>query len=76
MGDQLAEKAVGQLSYEIDTEVTNMLVENAAHDEDLVWSKTPLIGVSKQDHYNGFMEIIGIAAQKIYDRTKRLRDIV
>lgn len=71
LGDQLAEKAVGQLSYEIDTEVTNMLVENAAHNEDLVWSKTAPVGVSKQDHYNGFMEIVGIAAQKIYDRTKR-----
>lgn len=51
LGDQLAEKAVGQLSYEIDTEICNMLVENAAQDSDLVWSKTLPVGVSKQEHY-------------------------
>lgn len=51
LGDQLAEKAVGQLSYEIDTEVTQMLIDNAPNDSDLVWSKTLPVGVSKQEHY-------------------------
>ena len=71
LGDQLAEKAVGQLSYEIDTEITQMLIDNAAADSDLVWSKTLPVGVSKQEHYAGFVEILEIARQKIYDRTKR-----
>ena len=71
LGDQLAEKAVGELSYEIDTEITNMLVENAAEDADLVWSKTLPVGVSKAEHYEGFAEILEIAKQKIYDATKK-----
>lgn len=36
LGDQLAEKAVGQLEYEIDTEVTQLLIDNANSDDDLV----------------------------------------
>lgn len=71
LGDQLAEKAVGQLSYEIDTEITNLLIDNASQDGDLVWSKTLPTGVSKTEHYEGFVEILEIARQKIYDRTKR-----
>lgn len=47
LGDQLAEKAVGELSYEIDTEITNMLVEHAKKDDELVWSKTLPIGVNQ-----------------------------
>lgn len=71
LGDQLAEKAVGQLEYEIDTEVTQLLIDNANSDDDLVWSKTLPVGVSKAEHYEGFTEILEIARQKIYDRTKR-----
>lgn len=72
LGDQLAEKAVGQLSYEIDTEVVNLLDTTAGTaDVALAWSKTLPVGVSKQEHYQGFMEIVEIARQLIYDRTKR-----
>lgn len=71
LGDQLAEKAVGQLNYEIDTEITDLLINNASQDGDLVWSKTLPVGVSKQEHYAAFTEIIEIGKQKIYDRTKR-----
>ena len=71
LGDQLAEKAVGELSYEIDTEVTNMLVDNAVSDDELVWSKTLPVGVAKSEHYEGFVEILEIAKQKIYDATKK-----
>ena len=55
LGDQLAEKAVGELSYEIDTEITNMLIENADVDAELEWSKTLPIGVSKAEHYKLFV---------------------
>lgn len=71
LGDQLAEKAVGQLAYEIDTEITQLLIDNAESDDSIVWSKTLPVGVSKTEHYEGFTEIIEIARQKIYDRTKR-----
>lgn len=55
LGDQLAEKAVGQLSYEIDTEVCQLLIDNANQDGDLVWSKTLPVGVSKTEHYKLFV---------------------
>lgn len=71
LGDQLAEKAVGQLSYEIDTEITDLLIANAADDADLVFNKTVPYGVSKAQHYDAFSEIVEIGRQKIYDKTKR-----
>ena len=71
LGDQLAEKAVGELSYEIDTEITQLLIDNADEAAELVWSKTLPVGVSKTEHYEGFTEILGIATQIVYDRTKR-----
>ena len=71
LGDQLAEKAVGQLSYEIDTEITQLLIDSAPEANDLVWSKTLPIGVSKQEHYAGFVEVLEMAAAKLYQRTKK-----
>lgn len=71
LGDQLAEKAVGELSYEIDTEITNLLVSNAVVDADLKFNKTLPTGVSMADHYERFSEIVEIGRQKIYDKTKR-----
>lgn len=72
LADQLAEKAVGQLQYEIDTEVVEFLDEMAGNENaDLTWSKNPLVGVSKQEHYAAFAEILEIGKQKIYDLTQR-----
>lgn len=71
LGDQLAEKAVGQLQYEIDTEVVKLLADTAELKEDLVWSKTLPVGVNKRDHYEGFSEVVEIARQHIYDATQR-----
>ena len=72
LGDQLAEKAVGELSYEIDTEITNLLSKMAGDaDAELVWSKTVPMGISKAEHYEGFTEVLEIAKQKIYDRTQK-----
>lgn len=71
LGQQLAEKAVGQLTYEIDTEICQMLIDNADEDQGLVWSKTPLIGVSKQDHYAAFTEVIDQGSTIIYNRTRK-----
>ena len=76
LGDQLAEKAVGQLQYEIDTEVVQLLDETAGTANSLLaWSKQLPVGVNKRDHYYGFVEVVEIARQIIYDRTKRLTEL-
>ena len=71
LGDQLAEKAVAELSYEIDTEITQLLIDNAGEDAKLRWNKALPVGVSKADHYAGFAETIADAGRVIYDRTKK-----
>jgi hypothetical protein len=69
---QIAEQACGELAYEIDTEIVTMLKEGAgAALEELTWSKTLPVGVSKFEHYNGFLEIVEMAKAIIYDRTKK-----
>lgn len=67
---QIAEQACGELAYEIDTEIVDMLKEGAgAANPELVWSKTLPVGVSKFEHYNGFLEIVEKAKAEIYKRT-------
>ena len=74
---QIAEQACGELAYEIDTEIVAMLKDGAkagtSADElaKLTWSKTLPVGVSKFEHYNGFLEVVEIAKAIIYDRTKK-----
>lgn len=66
---QIAEQACGELAYEIDTEIVNMLKNGAKVDDSLVWSKTLPMGVSKYEHYNGFLEVVEAARAIIYQRT-------
>ena len=69
---QIAEQACGELAYEIDTEIVSMLKEGAGEAlTELTWSKTLPVGVSKFEHYNGFLEIVEMAKAIIYDRTKK-----
>lgn len=74
---QIAEQACGELAYEIDTEIVAMLKDGAAAGttekelKALTWSKTLPAGVSKFEHYNGFLEIVEMAKAIIYDRTKK-----
>lgn len=56
---------------EIDTEVTQLLIDNAVVDNELIWSKTVPLGVSKAQHYEGFSELVEIAKAKIYNKTQR-----
>ena len=78
---QIAEQACGELAYEIDTEIVGMLFEAAkkGYDADenvrkqLTWSKTLPIGVSKYEHYNGFLEVVEAAKAIIYNRTKKFQ---
>jgi hypothetical protein len=71
LGEILATQACAELSYEIDTEVVNLLVKNATVHADLAWNKRLPVGVSKRDHYAGFAEVIELASQHIYDATKK-----
>ena len=71
LGDQLAEKAVGQLSYEIDNEVVDLLVENAEKSEKLRFNMVQRVGESMFERYEAFAKVIADATQIIYDRTKR-----
>jgi hypothetical protein len=69
---QIAEQACGELAYEIDTEIVDMLYEAAfKHDKVLSWSKALPVGVSKFEHYNGFLEVIEEAKAEIYRRTRK-----
>lgn len=69
---QIAEQACGELAYEIDTEIVTMLKEGAGEAlAELTWSKTLPVGVSKFEHYNGFLEVVEMAKAIIYDRTKK-----
>ena len=69
---QIAEQACGELAYEIDTEIVDMLYRAAFdHEEVLEWSKTLPVGVSKFEHYNGFLEVIEEAKAIIYNRTRK-----
>ena len=56
---------------EIDTEIVDMLYQAAEEDEKLVWSKTLPVGVSKFEHYNGFLEVLEAARSIIYKRTQK-----
>jgi hypothetical protein len=71
LGDQLAEKAVGQLAYEIDTEITGLLIAQAEVSGLLTFNRTVPTGVSKAEHFEGFVETLEIGRQLIYDKTKR-----
>lgn len=72
LGQQLAEKAVGQLSYEIDTEIVKLLDTTAGDAQaSLTWGKNQPVGISKAEHYEGFAELVGIAKDIIYNRTQR-----
>ena len=70
LGDQLAEKAAGQLAYEIDTEVVNA-IDDAAGEAKITWNKAVPQYISKAEHYEGFSEAIEIGKQLVYDATQR-----
>jgi len=71
LGEVLATQACAELSYEIDTEVVTLLYKNARKADELTFNKALPAGVSKRDHYAGFAEVIELASQIIYDRTKK-----
>lgn len=74
-GEDLAGKlekvAVHTLKYEIDTEITNLLIANASIDSDLVFNVIPRAGVSLSQHYEGLEQVIANAKMKIYKITQK-----
>lgn len=70
LGDQLAEQAVGQLAYEIDTEIVN-LIDECAGDAALKFNKRIPAGVSMSQHFESFAGTIEALKQKVYDKTKK-----
>ena len=74
---QIAEQACGELAYEIDTEIVDMLYKAAfAHKKDgevemVKFNKAQPVGVSKFEHYNAFLEVVEEAKAIIYKRTRK-----
>lgn len=71
LATQLAEQAVGTLSAEIDTEVTDLIIDNATFKPSLTFNKTVPVGITKHEHYADFTEILELAKKEIYDVTRR-----
>ena len=71
LGQQIAEQAVGELRYEIDSAIVDMLAKGAELDTSLVWSKKLPVGVSKEQHYEGFLEVLEAGRAIMYKRTQK-----
>ena len=81
LGKNLEKVAVGTLKYEIDTEVTNLLVDNAFKGgidgtapegaKPFVFNATPRNGVSLSQHFEGFEFMLENMKQYIYDQTQK-----
>lgn len=73
---QIAEQACGELAYEIDCEIVDMLYQAAqdsakAYGDKLTWSAVPRLGVSTFEHFNAFLRVITKGIMAIYKRTKK-----
>ena len=72
LADGLAEQAVGQLAYEIDTEIVEMLHNAAPTDGNIAnFSKTLGVGVSLADWYAGFAAKLEEYKMALYQKTKK-----
>lgn len=71
LADGLAEQAVGQLSYEIDTEIIDMLYKAAPASTKAAWSRTQPVGVNYVDHLVSFAAKLEEYKMEMYDKTKK-----
>lgn len=71
LADGLAEQAVGQLAYEIDTEIVDMLRNAAPESKNTPFSKTQPVGVSLADHYAAFAAKLEEYKMEVYKKTKK-----
>lgn len=75
--DLLATQAAGEIAHEIDTELTTDLLKSAIGNTNPYlyqrsWSKVQPIGVSKADHYDGFMETLIDCSNAINAATRKV----
>lgn len=70
LGQNLSEQAVGELKYEIDTEVIDFL-KAMAGEATITFSKTLPIGVSMAQHYESFKSVVNKARSAVYNKTRR-----
>lgn len=72
LGDALQKQAVGELNFEIDTEVISEL-DKAAGDAtaSTTFNQRVPAGISLAQHYEGFASTVARAAREIYKRTKK-----
>lgn len=72
LGQNLSEQAIAELKYEIDTEVIMFLRKIAGEIlPELKFNKTLPVGVSMDQHYAAFAEVVEKAKVAIYNKTKR-----
>lgn len=71
IGDQLAEQAVGELSYEIDSEIVFGLCDAAPMKKELVFNGMDRVGVSTMDNYAGFAAVVERAKAMIFRATQK-----
>lgn len=69
--EQLNAQAVAELSYEIDTEIVELLNENAAESAELEFNTVPEIGVSLKDHYLAFLKVVEDGKAIVYKKTRK-----
>jgi hypothetical protein len=69
--EQLSTQAVAELSYEIDSEVVNLLAENAEFAEELTFNIALPTGVNLRDHYASFSQTIAKAKKIVYKKTQK-----
>ena len=71
LGKELETVAIHTLKYEIDTEVCNLLVENAVHDADLDFNIIPRAGISLAQQMEGFAFTLETGKQKVWAKTQK-----
>lgn len=67
----LATQISGELAHEIDAEITNGLYNFANAAPIATWSRTPDIGVSRWEHYNGFSITMQENSASIFNATQK-----
>ena len=67
----MATQAAGEISHEIDTEIVMDLYSQASAGAEIVWSKTPGVGVNLLDHYDSFFAKLTEGANAIFGATQR-----
>lgn len=69
----LATQAVGEITHEIDQEISNDLLAFANASAPLTWSKTVTPGISLAEHYDGFKATLVDGQNRIFTATQKVR---